>query len=128
MVDVHEKARKDAEKFGTEMQASKEDAVKDKDKELRRLPEKKNQELQAAVDQRDQEMAQFKDSSKKRTDELEKINVDLRMEKALVEKPTFEVPSGSVQLVDMDTKLVWINRGEADALHPGTTFRRLQEN
>jgi hypothetical protein len=121
LVDAHENARKNAEKDRTEAQASKEDAVKDKEKEIAER-QKKNEELQAALQQQGQEMTKLKDECKRRTDKLEKINVDLRMEKALVEKPTFEVPSGAVQWVDMDTKLVWINRGEVDALRKGTTF------
>jgi hypothetical protein len=67
-------------------------------------------------------MAQFKETSQKRTSQLQKINVDLRADKERKEKPSFEVPSGKIQLVDMDTQLVWINRGEADSLRKGTTF------
>jgi hypothetical protein len=121
LVDAHDKARKDAEKDRNDAQASKEDAVKEKEKELVDR-QTKVQELQATVQQQGQEMVQFKEGSKKTTDKLEKINRDLRSEKDRIEKPSFEVPSGAIQLVDMDTKLVWINRGEADALRKGTTF------
>lgn len=121
LVDAHDNARKAAEKDRNDAQESKENAVKEKEKELVDR-QAKVQELQAAVQQQGQEMAQFKENSKKQTDKLQKINVDLRSEKERVIKPTFEVPSGAIQWVDMDTKLAWINRGEADSLRKGTTF------
>jgi Tfp pilus assembly protein PilX len=121
LVDAHEKARRDAEKDLNEAQASKENTVKEKEKELADR-QAAVQELQATTQRQTQEMAQYKETSKKQTDNLEKINRDLRVEKERVDKASFEVPSGYVQLVDLDTKLVWINRGGADSLRKGTTF------
>ena len=74
------------------------------------------------MQQQGQEFAAAKGDFQKRTSLLQKINVDLRANKEKLEKQSFEVPSGSIQLVDMDTQLVWINRGEADSLRKGTTF------
>lgn len=121
LVDAHDAARQSAEKDRNLAQQSKEDAVKEMQKELGDR-QTKVQSLEGTLQQKDQEFAQFKEGSKKTTDKLEKINVSLRSEKERIEKPTFEVPSGTIQLVDMDTRLVWINRGSADALHKGTTF------
>src|ERR1700685_2805662 len=111
LVDAHDKARTDAEKDRNEAQKSKEDSVKEKEKEIADH-QTKIQELQAAVQQQGQEMSKFKEDSKKRVDILEKTNIGLRADKALAEKPTFEVPSATVPWVDTETRSVWIKRGE----------------
>jgi hypothetical protein len=121
LVDAHDKARDSAEKERNDAQKSKEDAVKEKEKELVARQEKV-QSLQAELQQQGQEYTTAKQEFQKRTGLLTKINVDLRAEKARIEKPSFEVASGNIQLVDQDTQLVWINRGAGDNLKKGTTF------
>jgi len=121
LVDRHDEARKSAEVDRNAAQQSKEDAVKEKEKELV-AREERLQALQATLQQKEQEFAQFKEVSTKRTAGLEVINRDLRKESDQAKKVSFEVPSGAIQLVDADTSLVWINRGSADSLRKGTTF------
>jgi hypothetical protein len=120
-VDRHDEARKSAEKDRTDAQESKENAVKDKEKELNARGEK-IQELEATLQAKEQELARYRDDTTKKMARLETINKGLRATKDVIEKPSFEVPSGSIQLVDTDTNLVWIDRGSADALNKGTTF------
>jgi hypothetical protein len=120
-VDRHDQARKDAEIARNEAQTSKEEAVKGKEQELNARAEK-IQQLEAAVQAKDQEMAQYRGDMTKKTARLETINKSLRATRDSIEKPSFEVPSGTVQLVDADTSLVWIDRGSADSLNKGTTF------
>ena len=91
-------------------------------KRARQLRQEKVQSLQAELQSQGQEFAAAKGDCQKRTTQLQKINVDLCANKEKLEKQSFEVPSGYLQLVDMDTQLVWINRGQADSLRKGTTF------
>jgi hypothetical protein len=121
LVDRHDQARKDAEKDRTEAQESKENAVKDKEKELVARAEK-IQELEATVQAKDQEYGRVKDEMGKKLARVDQINKGLRATKELMEKQSFEVPSGTIELVDTDTNLVWIDRGSADSLNKGTTF------
>jgi uncharacterized protein YoaH (UPF0181 family) len=120
-VDRHDQARKDAEKDRTEAQESKENAVKDKEKELNVRGEK-IQELEATLQAKEQEAAKTQGEKDKTIARITQINKGLRAKDAEISKPSFEVPSGAVQWVDTDTNLVWIDRGSADALNKGTTF------
>jgi hypothetical protein len=119
--DRHEQARKDAERDRDTAQASKEEAVKAKEQELNARGQK-IEELQANVQAKDQEMNSIRDLLTKKTSRLEMINKGLRSEQDKLVKPSFEVPSGRIELVDTDTNLVWIDRGSADSLNKGTTF------
>jgi hypothetical protein len=121
LVDRHDQARKDAESDRQAAQTSKEEAVKNKETELVARAEK-IQQLEAAVQQKDQEAAQYRGDMTKKMARMTTINKDLRATKDLLEKPSFEVPRGTIQLVDADTNLVWIDRGSADSLNKGTTF------
>jgi hypothetical protein len=121
LVDAHDTARASAEKDRDNAQKSKEDAVKEKEKELQ-VRQDKVQSLQAELQSQGQEYAAFKGEAQKKSAQMHKINVDLRADKEKLDKPSFEVPSGNLQLVDMDTQLVWINRGSGDNLKKGTTF------
>jgi hypothetical protein len=121
LVDRHDQARQAAEKDRDAAQESKENAVKDKEK-LLVSQQGKIQELETTLQTKEQEHAEVINTTKKSIDNLSKINRDLLAQKAKIDQVSFEVPSGTIQLVDMDTRLVWINRGEADGLRKGTTF------
>jgi len=69
-VDRHDQARKDAEIARNEAQTSKEEAVKGKEQELNARAEK-IQQLEAAVQAKDQEMAQYRGDMTKKTARLE---------------------------------------------------------
>lgn len=121
MVDRHEKAVKDAEKVRQDAQASKEKEVEAKEKQLAEVTQKVS-ELQTDLQGTQQKLVQMDEKAKSEIKDLRKINQGLLTEKEKRENYSFEVPSGQVQWVNTDTKLVWINRGEADALRKGTTF------
>lgn len=120
-VDRHDEARKKAEEDRTAAQESKENAVKDKEKELVARAEK-IQELEANLQLKEQEMTKYKGDTDKTIAHINTINKGLRAKREEEGRVSFEVPSGSIQLVDTDTNLVWIDKGSADALNKGTTF------
>jgi hypothetical protein len=62
------------------------------------------------------------DKSNGRITNLEEINRLLRTKDENEKKVSFDVPSGTIDWVNRETNLVWINRGSADQLHKGTTF------
>ncbi|HEV8069636.1 MAG TPA: hypothetical protein VGP76_17990 [Planctomycetaceae bacterium] len=121
MVDAHEKAKTKAETDRQEAQASKEELVTNKEKALADR-QKELQDQQQANQQIKSDAAKLAEQQAGRIDILGKINFGLRSEKDAREKWSFEVPSGKIELVDLDTRRVWINRGVRDNLRKGTTF------
>jgi hypothetical protein len=120
-VDAHEKAKTKAETDRQEAQSSKEELVTNKEKALAER-QKELQDQQAANQQIKADAAKRDEVSVSRIGNLEKINSGLRTEKDAREKWSFEVPSGKIEWVDLDTRRVWINRGLRDNLRKGTTF------
>jgi hypothetical protein len=121
MVDAHKKAQQKAEQDRTDAQTTKEEAVVKKEKEVAER-QQKIQELQAENQQVKADATKVKEADTSRISNLEKINVGLRTESDASKKWTFEIPSGRVDYVDQDTRLVWISRGQRDNLRKGTTF------
>ncbi len=121
MVDAHTKAQQKAEADRTEAQTTKEEVVTKKEKEVNER-QAKIQELQAENQQAKTDAQKQITEIGSRVTNLEKINVGLRTEKDAREKWSFEVPSGKIEWVDLDTRHVWINRGLRDNLRKGTTF------
>jgi hypothetical protein len=121
MADAHKQAKDKAEQDRNEAQTSKEEAVTQKEKQINDQ-QGKIQTLQAENSQIRADASKQNDASTARITNLEKINVGLRTEKDAREKWSFDVPSGKVEWVDLDTKHVWINRGSRDNLRKGTTF------
>jgi hypothetical protein len=121
MVDAHTKAQQKAEQDRSDAQATKEEAVTKKEKEVAER-QQKIQDLQQENQQVKADAVKEKDQKDTRIANLEKINYGLRTEKDAREKWSFEVPSGKIEWVDLDTRHVWINRGSRDNLRKGTTF------
>ncbi|HEV3303102.1 MAG TPA: hypothetical protein VG055_25845 [Planctomycetaceae bacterium] len=121
MVDTHAKAQQKAEQDRQEAQSSKEELVTNKEKALADR-QKEIQDLQASNQQIKSDAGKRDELQAGRIGNLEKINTGLRTEKDAREKWSFEVPSGKVEWVDLDTRRVWINRGLRDNLRKGTTF------
>jgi hypothetical protein len=121
MVDAHEKAKAKAEQDRQEAQTSKEELVTNKEKALADR-QKELQDQQAANQQIKSDAQKLAEAQAGRIGSLEKINFGLRSEKDAHEKWSFEVPSGKIEWVDLDTRRVWINRGLRDNLRKGTTF------
>jgi hypothetical protein len=121
MVDAHAKAQQKAEQDRQEAQSSKEELVTNKEKALNDR-QKEIQNLQQANQQIKSDAGKRDELQTGRITNLEKINSGLRTEKDAREKWSFEVPSGKVEWVDLDTRRVWINRGLRDNLRKGTTF------
>jgi len=121
MVDAHAKAQQKAEQDRQEAQSSKEELVTNKEKALADR-QKEIQDLQASNQQIKSDAGKLSEAQAGRIGNLEKINSGLRTEKDAREKWSFEVPSGKIDLVDLDTRRVWINRGLRDNLRKGTTF------
>jgi hypothetical protein len=121
MVDAHTKAQQRAEQDRQDAQSTKEEAVAKKDKEVNER-QQKIQELQAENQQVRQDGIKRDGEAQSRIGNLVKINVGLRTEKDAREKWSFEIPSGKIELVDLDTQRVWINRGARHNLRKGTTF------
>jgi hypothetical protein len=121
MADADKKARLKAEQDRGEAQSSKEEAVVKIEKQVTER-QQKIQELEAANQQVKSDSQKRDEANNSRIGNLVKINSGLRTEKDAHEKWTFEVPSGRIELVDLDTQHVWINRGARDNLRKGTTF------
>jgi hypothetical protein len=121
MVDAHTKAQQKAEADRTEAQTTKEEAVVKIEKQVNER-QAKIQELQSEKDQIKSDTGKVIDQLNNTNGKLTKVNEGLRAEKDAQVKWSFEVPSGRIQLVDLDTQHVWINRGSRDNLRKGTTF------
>src|SRR5580704_11494193 len=121
MVDAHTKAQQKAEADRTEAQTTKEEAVVKIEKQVNER-QAKIQELQAEKDQIKSDTGKVIDQNNNTISKITKVNEGLRAEKDAQQKWSFEVPSGRIQLVDLDTQHVWINRGSRDNLRKGTTF------
>jgi hypothetical protein len=121
MVDAHMQAQKKAEADRQDAQTSKEEVVTKKEKEVSDR-QTKIQELQAENQTVHSDAIKQKDADTARITKLTTINQGLRTEKDAREKWSFEVPSGKIEWVDLDTQHVWINRGTRDNLRKGTTF------
>jgi hypothetical protein len=121
MADADKKARLKAEQDRGEAQSTKEEAVVKIEKQVAER-QQKIQELESTNQQVKADATKQIEANTSRIGNLEKINNGLRSEKDAREKWTFEVPSGRIELVDLDTQHVWINRGTRDNLRKGTTF------
>ncbi len=121
MADADKKARLKAEQDRGEAQSSKEEAVVKIEKQVAER-QAKIQELEATNQQVKSDSQKRDEANNSRIGNLVKINSGLRTEKDAHEKWSFEVPSGRIELVDLDTQHVWINRGSRDNLRKGTTF------
>jgi hypothetical protein len=121
MVDAHKQAQQKAENDRNDAQASKEEAVTQKEKQINDQ-QSKIQTLQAETSQVRSDADKRDTANNARIATLTNTNQGLRTEKDAREKWSFEVPSGKVEWVDLDTKHVWINRGSRDHLRKGTTF------
>ncbi|HET6327325.1 MAG TPA: hypothetical protein VFG04_21770 [Planctomycetaceae bacterium] len=121
MVDAHTKAKVKAEGDREEAQTSKEQAVVKIEKQVAER-QAKIQELEATNQQVKADAIKTIDAQTHSLGELRNVNEGLRNEKEAREKWSFEVPSGRIELVDLDTQRVWINRGAHDNLRKGTTF------
>ncbi|MGE3314449.1 MAG: hypothetical protein AB7O26_04980 [Planctomycetaceae bacterium] len=120
-VSANEKAREDAEKDRDTAQRNKEETIAEKDKQIAGLEER------ARATQL--ELAQEKDTNirivadlKQQVQNLTNINTSLREKQEQEQDMSFDQPDGLVEWVDHNSRLVWINLGEADALKKRTSF------
>jgi phage I-like protein len=120
-VTANERAREDAEKDRDKAQQTKEETIKAKDNQIAELQERNRTvtlELQQEKDTNIKAVAELK----QHIDRLSAINISLREKQEQEEDLSFDQPDGTIEWVDNDTKLVWINLGEADNLKKKTTF------
>ena len=120
-VAAHSKAQNKAEEDRSAAQTTKEEAVVKIEKQVNER-QQKIQELQSESQQAKLDFQKQKTLDDTRLGKLVEINSGLRSESEAQKKWSFEVPSGRIQLVDLDTQRVWINRGARDNLRKGTTF------
>ena len=120
-LDTANKAQRKAESDKRDVISTQDERLAGKQEELNKLNQEKNALAQELAQEKE---AREKDNKAKNQEitGLEGIIDKLRSDLNDLEKVSFEVPDGLIQRVDVSSKLVWINLGEADYLKPRMTF------
>ena len=101
--------------------ASKDEEVKKKDEDITALRTAINS-AQLELEEEKQKNSKIITSLNRTITDLSTTNDTLNDKLNSVTRQSFEVPDGRVDYVDVGSRTVWINLGEADKLQPRTTF------